>query len=104
MRRENTNSGEREREGESGEGEEELTTRHQNRASILCVEDGPNANEFLRASNTSSPSPLMMASPQQFLSATHFHSPRQSSTEIGKKAWLFAKLQPGRARKRINAT
>ena len=25
-------------------------------------------------------------------------------TEIGKKAWLFAKLQPGRARKRINAT
>ena len=25
------------------------------------------------------------------------------STEIGKKAWLFAKLQPGRARKRINA-
>ena len=27
-----------------------------------------------------------------------------SGTEIGKKAWLFAKLQPGRARKRINAT
>ena len=26
------------------------------------------------------------------------------STEIGKKAWLFAKLQPGRARKKINAT
>ena len=26
------------------------------------------------------------------------------ATEIGKKAWLFAKLQPGRARKRINAT
>ena len=26
------------------------------------------------------------------------------STEIGKKAGLFAKLQPGRARKRINAT
>ena len=26
------------------------------------------------------------------------------NTEIGKKAWLFAKLQPGRARKRINAT
>ena len=25
-------------------------------------------------------------------------------TEIGKKAWLFAKLQPGRARKIINAT
>ena len=25
-------------------------------------------------------------------------------TEIGKKAGLFAKLQPGRARKRINAT
>ena len=25
-------------------------------------------------------------------------------TEIGKKAWLFAKLQPGRARRRINAT
>ena len=25
-------------------------------------------------------------------------------TGIGKKAWLFAKLQPGRARKRINAT
>ena len=25
-------------------------------------------------------------------------------TEIGKKAWLFAKLEPGRARKRINAT
>ena len=25
-------------------------------------------------------------------------------TEIGKKAWKFAKLQPGRARKRINAT
>ena len=25
-------------------------------------------------------------------------------SEIGKKAWLFAKLQPGRARKRINAT
>ena len=25
-------------------------------------------------------------------------------TEIGKKAWLFAELQPGRARKRINAT
>ena len=24
--------------------------------------------------------------------------------EIGKKAWLCAKLQPGRARKRINAT
>ena len=33
--------------------------------------------------------------------------PRQATshtTEIGKKAWLFAKLQPGRARKRINAT
>ena len=28
----------------------------------------------------------------------------QRYTEIGKKAWLFAKLQPGRARKRINAT
>ena len=27
-----------------------------------------------------------------------------SHTEIGKKAWQFAKLQPGRARKRINAT
>ena len=27
-----------------------------------------------------------------------------SCTEIGKKAWLFAKLHPGRARKRINAT
>ena len=27
-----------------------------------------------------------------------------TSTEIVKKAWLFAKLQPGRARKRINAT
>ena len=26
------------------------------------------------------------------------------NTEIGKKAWLFAKLQPGRARKKINAT
>ena len=26
------------------------------------------------------------------------------STEIGKQARLFAKLQPGRARKRINAT
>ena len=26
------------------------------------------------------------------------------TTEIGKKAGLFAKLQPGRARKRINAT
>ena len=25
-------------------------------------------------------------------------------TEIGTKAWLFYKLQPGRARKRINAT
>ena len=25
-------------------------------------------------------------------------------SETGKKAWLFAKLQPGRARKRINAT
>ena len=24
-------------------------------------------------------------------------------TEIGKKSWLFAKLQPGRARKKINA-
>ena len=28
----------------------------------------------------------------------------ESPTEIGKKAGLFAKLQPGRARKRINAT
>ena len=28
----------------------------------------------------------------------------KSSTDIGKKAWLFAKLQPGRARKIINAT
>ena len=27
-----------------------------------------------------------------------------NSTEIGKKAGLLAKLQPGRARKRINAT
>ena len=26
------------------------------------------------------------------------------STEIGKKAWMFTKLQLGRARKRINAT
>ena len=25
-------------------------------------------------------------------------------TEIGKIVWLFAKLQPGRARKRIDAT
>ena len=31
-------------------------------------------------------------------------SPSCTSTEIGKKAWLFAKLEPGRARKRINAT
>ena len=29
---------------------------------------------------------------------------RNSYTEIGKKAWLFAKLKPGRARKRINTT
>ena len=29
---------------------------------------------------------------------------REHSTEIGKKAWLFAKLQAGRARKKINAT
>ena len=29
---------------------------------------------------------------------------RSTCTEIGKKARLFAKLQPGRARKRINAT
>ena len=36
--------------------------------------------------------------PKPFSQALH------SSTEIGKKAWLFAKLQPGRARKRINAT
>ena len=28
----------------------------------------------------------------------------QHTIEIGKKVWLFAKLQPGRARKRINAT
>ena len=27
-----------------------------------------------------------------------------NSTGIGKKAWPFAKLEPGRARKRINAT
>ena len=27
-----------------------------------------------------------------------------STTEIGKKAWLFAKLQPGRTRKKFNAT
>ena len=33
-----------------------------------------------------------------------FCSPNLKCTEIGKKAWLFAKLQPGRARKRINAT
>ena len=26
------------------------------------------------------------------------------NTKIGQKAWLFAKLEPGRARKRINAT
>ena len=26
------------------------------------------------------------------------------STKIDKKAWRFAKLQPGRARKRMNAT
>ena len=32
------------------------------------------------------------------------HDFKGSSTEIGKKAWLFAKLQPGRASKRINAT
>ena len=31
-------------------------------------------------------------------------SVQMMSTEIGKKARLFAKLQPGRARKRINAT
>ena len=29
---------------------------------------------------------------------------RLNYTDIGKKAWLYAKLQPGRARKRINAT
>ena len=34
----------------------------------------------------------------------YFKSLVMSFTEIGKKAWLFAKLQPGRARKRINAT
>ena len=27
-----------------------------------------------------------------------------AATAIGKKAWVFAKLQPSRARKRINAT
>ena len=32
---------------------------------------------------------------------TYLHYGR---TEIGKKAGLFAKLEPGRARKRINAT
>ena len=31
-------------------------------------------------------------------------SKADNNTGIGKKAWLFAKLQPGRARKRINAT
>ena len=32
-------------------------------------------------------------------------SPGESSyTEMGKKAWLFVKLQPGRARGRISAT
>ena len=30
--------------------------------------------------------------------------PELTCTGIGKKSWLFAKLQPGRARKRINAT
>ena len=30
--------------------------------------------------------------------------PHEERTEIGKKVGLFAKLQPGRARKRINAT
>ena len=34
----------------------------------------------------------------------HISHKYPGSTEIGKKAWLFAKLQPGRARKRINAT
>ena len=31
-------------------------------------------------------------------------SPIAWNTEIGKKAWLFTKLLPGRARKRIDAT
>ena len=33
-----------------------------------------------------------------------YHLLNEPCTEIGKKAWLFAKLQPGRARKRFNAT
>ena len=37
----------------------------------------------------------------QATAATNLTKP---CTEIGKKAWLFAKLQPGRARKIINAT
>ena len=32
------------------------------------------------------------------ITSSHF-----SCTEVGKKVWLFAKLQPSRARKRINA-
>ena len=36
----------------------------------------------------------------QILKMTH----QSYTTEIGKTVWLFAKLQPGRARKRINAT
>ena len=37
-----------------------------------------------------------------FISEMIIHT--KTFTEIGKKARLFAKLQPGRARKRINAT
>ena len=34
----------------------------------------------------------------------HYPSGTRQTTETGKKAWLFAKLQTGRARKGINAT
>ena len=38
------------------------------------------------------------------MNRVHYFWPFKDSTEIGKKAGLFAKLQPGRARKGINAT
>ena len=43
-------------------------------------------------------------SDSELLFGTCIPNEETSCTEIGRKAWLFAKLQPGRARKRINAT
>ena len=78
---------------------------------VAYVHDRPKDNDYFRVHTTCiwyfkylcSASSLKQRS-QESLHFCYDHVPPYNSTEIGRKVWLITKLQPGRSRKRINAT